>query len=353
MSAEQTTQLAAPAGATMGTTWSARLVLPAKVGADTARAAIQAALDRVVAQMSTWDSTSDICRYNRSAPSWQNLPDEFFLVLRRALDLAQQTNGAYDPTIGPLVRAWGFGPSGDGGGGKHENGSGGIAPCSSRNARERFSPAGSGIHNIPPPRADHLQTLLAQCGWQHVQLDSVNKRAWQPGAIELDLSSIAKGYGVDAAAQALEKLGLQDYLVEVGGELRTRGKRPDGDDWHVAIDSPQGQGHAVTLPLRNAAMATSGDYQRYFEAAGQRHAHTIDPRTGLTVDNGVASVTVVHASCMEADALATALLVLGLEAGKEWACKSDIAALFIARAPQSFQLHATPAFRQLQPRIAA
>jgi thiamine biosynthesis lipoprotein len=323
MHAEQTAHLAAPAGATMGTTWSARLLLPPTVSADTARAVIQAALDRVVAQMSTWDSSSDICRYNRSAPSWQNLPDEFFLVLRRALNLAGQTKGAYDPTIGPLVRAWGFGPSGDGNG------------------------------HISHPHADHLQTLLAQCGWQRVQLDSVNQRAWQPGAIELDLSSIAKGYGVDAAAQALEKLGLQDYLVEVGGELRTRGKRPDGEDWHIAIDSPQGQGHAVTLPLRDAAMATSGDYQRYFEAAGKRHAHTIDPRTGLTVDNGVASVTVVHANCMEADALATALLVLGLEAGNEWACKNDIAALFITRAARSFQLHATPAFRELQPRVAA
>jgi thiamine biosynthesis lipoprotein len=297
----------------MGTTWSARLVLPNSLTKEAAQAAIQSALNRVVAQMSTWEATSDICRYNHPAAHWHVLPAEFFFVLRHALDLARQTGGAYDPTVGPLTRAWGFGPEGG---------------------------------NREPPRGNVLQAARAQCGWNRVELDTAGCRAWQPGTVELDLSSIAKGYGVDAAAQALDSLGLTDYLVEVGGELRTRGRRPDGHDWHVAIESPQGQGHAMTLPLRDCAMATSGDYQRYFEGAGKRYAHTVDPRSGLTVDNGVASVTVVHRSCMQADALATALMVLGLEAGMAWAQKQGVAALFIVRAPHAFQLYATPAFEQ-------
>jgi thiamine biosynthesis lipoprotein len=303
----------------MGTTWSARLVLPKGINEDAAQVAIQTALDQVVAQMSTWEDTSDICRYNAADAAWHVLPAEFFMVLRHALNLARQTGSAYDPTVGPLARAWGFGPQGG---------------------------------NREPPRGDVLQAARAQCGWARVELDEANRRAWQPGTVELDLSSIAKGYGVDAAAAALDKLGLADYLVEVGGELRTRGQRPDGHDWHVAIESPQGQGHAMTLPLRDSAMATSGDYQRYFEGAGKRYAHTVDPRSGLTVDNGVASVTVVHRSCMQADALATALMVLGLETGMAWAREQGVAALFIVRAAHAFQLYATPAFERLAPRTA-
>lgn len=193
------------AGATMGTTWSARLNLPSHVGAAQAQRAIQGAVDLVVAQMSTWETDSSISRYNQLAASWHPLPDEFFHVLDYSLTLAAQTQGAYDPTIGPLVNAWGFGP--------HQRA-------------------------FEPPSPQTLQLESQRCGWQRVRLDPVKRQVWQPGGVYLDLSSVAKGFGVDFAAQALERLGVHHYLLEIGGELRARGRRPDGQAWRVAIEVP-------------------------------------------------------------------------------------------------------------------
>ncbi|MBV7486785.1 FAD:protein FMN transferase [Bordetella sp. BOR01] len=303
---------AALAGATMGTTWSARLALPPGVTAQAAQAAIQQALGEVVAQMSTWDDTSDLSRYNRAEPGWQALPVDCFHVLRHALALAADTGGAYDPTVGPLVNAWGFGPP----------------PYASE-----------------PPQAATLQAARQRCGWQRIRLDESARRAWQPGGTYLDLSAIAKGYAVDHAARALDRLGLAHYLVEAGGELRARGHRPDGEPWRVAIEVPDGSDdHALALPLQDRSIATSGDYRRYRHGAAGRYAHTVDPRTGHPVDNGVASVTIVHKSCMQADALATALTVLGARDGLAYAHRHGLAALFIVRAGQQLRLAASDAF---------
>ncbi|HYG44817.1 MAG TPA: FAD:protein FMN transferase, partial [Bordetella sp.] len=178
---------AALAGSTMGTTWSARLALPPAISAQWAQAAIQQALDHVVAQMSTWDEASDLSRYNRAEPGWHDLPADCMHVLRHALALAADTGGAYDPTVGPLVNAWGFGPP---------------------------------PHASEPPSAATLHAARQRCGWQRIRLDEAARRVWQPGGTYLDLSAIAKGYGVDRAALALDGLGLAHYLVEVGGELR-------------------------------------------------------------------------------------------------------------------------------------
>lgn len=304
---------AALAGATMGTTWSARLALPAQMTADAARDAIEQALGKVVAQMSTWDEASDLSRYNRSTSSgWVSLPDECLYVLRHALQLAADTRGAYDPTVGPLVNAWGFGPP----------------PYASE-----------------PPSTDAIRTLQQRCGWERIQLDSVIGRAWQPGSAYLDLSAIAKGYGVDLAAQALNALGIEHYLVEVGGELRARGRRPDGYPWRVAIEVPDGSDdHALPLILSDRSIATSGDYRRYRDSDTRRYAHTLDPRTGRPIVNGVASVTVIHALCMQADALATALTVLGERDGLDYAHRHDVAALFILRDGQHLRPAASEAF---------
>jgi len=306
---------AALAGATMGTTWSARLALPPGLAAQAARAAIQRALDSVVAQMSTWDDASDLSRYNRAAPGWQALPADCLHVVRHALRLAADTGGAYDPTVGPLVNAWGFGPP---------------------------------PHPSEPPSAAAIDALRPRCGWRRVQLDDAAGRAWQPGGAYLDLSAIAKGYGVDCAARALDDAGVAHYLVEVGGELRARGQRPDGQPWRVAIEVPDGSDdHALALPLQNRSIATSGDYRRYRDSAGGRYAHTLDPRTGRPIDNGVASVTVVHDHCMQADALATALTVLGERDGLAYARRHALAALFIVRDGQRLRLAASDAFAAL------
>lgn len=309
------TASAALAGATMGTTWSARLALPRGRTEAAARHAIQAALDEVVAQMSTWEPDSDITRYNRAATGWQTLPAGFFHVLSHALALAEDSGGAYDPTVGPLVNAWGFGP--------HQRA-------------------------FEPPSPSAIEAARARCGWRRVQLDAQHQAALQPGGAYLDLSSIAKGYGVDRAAMALDALGITQYLVEVGGELRARGKRPDGQPWRVAIEVPDASDdHALALPLRDHSIATSGDYRRHAGNGDERYAHTIDPRTGLPVRNGLASVTVLHPGCMQADALATALTVLGEEEGLAYARRHELAALFILRERDAWRVVATPAFQAL------
>lgn len=306
---------AALSGATMGTTWSARLALPHGLTAAAAQAAIQQALDTVVAQMSTWEETSDLSRYNRADQGWCVLPHECLTVIKHALLLAADTQGAFDPTIGPIVNAWGFGPP----------------PYASE-----------------PPATDVLQALQQRCGWDRVRIDDTTHSAWQPGGVYLDLSAIAKGFGVDFAARALDQLGVANYLMEVGGELRARGTRPDGHPWRVAIEVPDGSDdHALAITLSDRSIATSGDYRRYRDSDAGRYAHTIDPRTNRPVHNGVASVTVVHRDCMQADALATALTVLGERDGLAYAQRHMIAALFILRDGHDLRLAASEAFTTL------
>ncbi len=297
------------AGATMGTTWSARLALPAGVDEAMARRAIQSALDEVVAQMSHWEDATAITRYNRASVGWQALPAGMLEVLDCGLEVARLTDGAYDPTLGALVQAWGFGP--------HQRA-------------------------YEPPASAALDAARARGGWQRVRRDGCH--AWQDGGVLLDFSSIAKGYGVDCAARALQALGVADFLLEAGGELRAQGLRPDGLPWRVAIEWPDGGGHADYVVLDRQAIATSGDYRRYFQHAGKRHSHTLDPRSGQPVDNGVASVTVLHASCMQADAWATALTVLGAEAGLRMANAQGLAALFLIRGVHGLEPRASQAF---------
>ncbi|MFC4274046.1 FAD:protein FMN transferase [Achromobacter aloeverae] len=297
------------AGATMGTTWSARLVLPVGVAESVARRAIQSALDDVVAQMSHWEEGTAITRYNRAEVGWQALPARMLDVLDCGLAVARLTGGAYDPTIGALVSAWGFGP------------------------RQRA---------YEPPGAAAIDAARARCGWARVRRDG--SHAWQDGGVLLDFSSIAKGYGVDCGARALLALGVGDFLLEVGGELRAQGLRPDGLPWRVAIEWPDGGGHADHVVLDRQAIATSGDYRRYFQHDGKRHSHTLDPRSGRPIDNGTASVTVLHDSCMHADAWATALTVLGAEAGLRMANAQGLAALFVVRGEHGLEPRASRAF---------
>ncbi|WP_454688733.1 FAD:protein FMN transferase [Achromobacter aloeverae] len=322
------------AGATMGTTWSARLALPAGVGEGAARRAVQCALDDVVAQMSHWEADSAITRYNRAAAGWQALPAQMLEVLDCGLAVARLTGGAYDPTLGALVQAWGFGP--------HQRGDG----CALLSLRDRLPEGGFALGAArrahEPPSAAAIDAARACCGWARVRRDG--NHAWQDGGVLLDFSSIAKGYGVDCAARALQALGVDDFLLEVGGELRAQGLRPDGLPWRVAIEWPDGGGHVDYVALDRQAIATSGDYRRYFQYAGKRHSHTLDPRSGRPIDNGVASVTVLHESCMQADAWATALTVLGAEAGLRMANAQSLAALFVVRGEHGLEPRASQAF---------
>lgn len=302
-------------GQTMGTTWSVKYLSAAPVSQAMVSPLIQGELDLVIAQMSTWQADSTLSHFNHApADTWHAVPREFSDVLHCALDVASASDGAFDPAIGPLVNLWGFGPTGK---------------------------------RAEPPALAAIADLLTTCGWHHIQYDSVTGELHQPGGLYLDFSGIAKGYSVDRIARALEGASIDHYLVEVGGELKGRGIKPDGQPWWVSLESPPGAGEELdaVIALHGLAIATSGDYRRFFEHDHQRYAHTIDPRTGYPVkhqDGGIAAVTVVHPECMRADAYATAFTVMGLSAAIAFAAAHDIAAWFIVHEKGKFSAHATP-----------
>lgn len=306
-------------GQAMGTTWSVRYV-GTSLTPEAARARIQAELDRVDAQMSTWRSDSDLARFNAApAGAWQALPAELFEVLQAALVVAERSGGAWDPTVGPLVELWGFGARGP--------------------------------RSEPPTQAE-IDAARVRVGWQRLELDAATRAVLQPGGVEVDLSSIAPGYTVDRIADALNAAGVRHFLIELGGELRSQGLRADGQPWQVAIERPtlgEGAGLEVqhVIGLRDASLGASGDYRRYFENGGERYTHHVDPHTGQSIRNDLASVTVLSPRCMDADVEAAAIRVLGPERGLAYARAQGIAALLIVRSGSGFEEHMTPGFEAL------
>ena len=276
----------------MGTSWSVRVVDPPV----DLRAEIERVLARVVAEMSHWESGSNLSRFNRSKPGrWQPLPPGFAQVLATGLAIAEASDGAFDPAIGALADLWGFGPAGP----------------------------------QPFPADTAIAEALARSGRRHIEQDGARARRTAPAA--LDFSGIAKGYAVDAVAARLFGLGLADFLVEIGGELRGEGIKPDGQPWWVDCEAVPGIAAApLRIALHGMSIATSGDYRRGFELDGRRYSHTIDPRTGTPLENHVASVSVLHTSCMHADAWATALGVLG-RAGMALAEREALAVRMLVR----------------------
>lgn len=318
-------RLAQFGGETMGTTWSVSGVLPADRESgrpdEAIDAAIRAVLDDVVAQMSNWRADSDISRFNQaSAASWVDMPASCFDVVEAALAVARESGGAYDPGAGALVDLWGFGP-----------------------APRRDS----------APDVDAIVAARRRCGWQRVRMDRARRRLYQPGSHSLDLCAIAKGYAVDAVSETLASRGIAHSLVEIGGELRGEGVKPDGLPWWVDLETPpsetEGPGLPVTdrIALHGLSVATSGDYRRFFFDAGERRSHTIDPRTGYPAGHGLASVTVLHRRCMLADAWSTALTVLGPDAGLALAQRKGLAARFVVRSAPGFREVLSPAYAAL------
>lgn len=312
------------AGSTMGTSWSARVVLAPgaqKANFGALAAHLQRQLDTVVAQMSHWEHESDLSRFNGAdAGSWHALPAAFHAVLTYALEVAEASGGAYDPCSGALVNCWGFG------------------------ARRRFDETG-----FQPPSDAGIAAALGPTAGPRLQIDTATGKVLQPGGVQIDLSSVAKGYAVDQLARSLEAQGLRHYLVEVGGELRGAGVKPDGQPWWVTLeDIPDVDDQAsVVVALHGLAVATSGDYRRHYQHAGARASHTLDPRTGYPIQNNVASVTVLHAECMAADALSTALSVLGPDAGMQFAEERQLAARFLIRGPGGLREVSTTAFKAM------
>jgi thiamine biosynthesis lipoprotein len=305
-------------GNTMGTQFNVTLASN-DADVDFLQQEIEASLDAVDRMMSTYKADSEISRFSSNATTeWQQVSAEFCASVENALGLSALTNGAFDITVGPLVNLWGFGP-GD-------------------------------TVDEPPADAD-IAALLLLVGYEHLQADC-SRPALKKDIIELalDMSAFGKGYAADRVADWLDDAGIGDYLVEVGGELRVAGHNADGKMWSVGIEAPltdQRRPHTI-IRLTDAAVATSGDYRNYFESAGQRYSHTIDTRTGRPVSHSLVSVTVVDSNGYRADALATALLVMGPENAMALALKEKLAALFLLRNDAGIEELTTPAFDQLR-----
>lgn len=298
-------------GPTMGTSWSLQAVAPPPG----ITREVDAVLARIVATFSHWEPDSALSRCNNGPLGrWHPLTAEALRVYDAALEVAARSEGAFDPAAGLLVDLWGFGPPGP---------------------------------RADMPAPDAVAQALAASGARHLRLDEDERRLCRTGAARLDLSGIAKGYAVDAVAERLLALGVADFLIEIGGELRGHGIKPDGQPWWVELEQAPG---AALPPLRIAlhemAVATSGDYRRFFEQQGRRYAHSIDPRTGYPIDNAVASVSVLHREAMLADAWATAITVLG-EPGMALAAREGLAVQMILRTPTGFREQLSPALQAL------
>ena len=297
-------------GLTMGTRWSALIDDPS-VDADL-KSRLQAVVDQVDAQMSTWTPDSDLMRLNAAPLNvWVALPDGLMTVLSAGLAISRQTNGAFEMNIGDAVRAWGFGPE-----------SISLDAIKVASAERR----------VPATNA--------------LELDLFNKRARKSAALSLNLSGIAKGYGVDRLAETARQLGHGATLCTIDGEVRATGHRRNGRPWSVAVETPDATafaGHSI-LALEDMAVATSGDYRHFVTVGATRLSHTMDPRRGAPLVAAPASVSVLSPACMLADAMATALMVLGEERGIAFAEAHKISALFLQQSSKGMTANGTGAF---------
>jgi thiamine biosynthesis lipoprotein len=309
-------------GSTMGTTYEVLIDEVLSEDRVTAvREAVTASLDEVNDLMSTWDPTSELSTFNRyrGAAPFEVSPATME-VIQVAIRVAESSGGAFDPTVGSLVAAWGFGPEGSEG---------------DRESRES-------MRYVAERRPDHAgHTRIA------IDPEARTLTRLEPG-IELDLSGVAKGYAVDRIAEALVKLGLSRFMVEIGGEIRAGGAKRDGSPWRVGIEAPLVEKREVflTLDLVDEALATSGDYRNFREEGELRIGHIMDPRSARPVSWRGASVSVLHERAADADAWATALSVLGPSEGYELAEREGLAVLFLLPAEEGIQARATTAFRE-------
>jgi thiamine biosynthesis lipoprotein len=293
-------------GETMGTTYNVTAI-GTDLDAEAMGAAVEAALAAVNGKMSNWDPNSEVSTFSKSTSTAPvTVSAEFAHVVAAANEVHAKSGGTFDVTLGPLIELWGFGPR------KPED---------------------------PVPADDAITAALAGVGQsQLLDLDkAAGTLAKSAPEVGINLSAIAKGYGVDAVAQTLQGFGVENYMVEIGGDLVTLGKNLAGEPWRIGIEKPDPSAQAVQLvvPVSDLGLATSGDYRNYFEHEGQRYSHILDPVTGRPVTHATTSVTVIAETAMMADAWATAMLVLGREAGLKVAESQNLAVFFIDRDVQA------------------
>jgi len=301
-------------GHTMGTTYSVLWPAHQDISASQVQLDIDQLLVKINSQMSTYQGDSELSIFNASpAPYEQTISPQFAQVIAQSLSLNDLTQGYFDISVGPLVNLWGFGPD---------------------------------LKSLVAPTQDQLTEARSRVGLQAISLQDL--KLAKTDTRYLDLSAIAKGFAVDEVANLLDGLMIPAYLVEIGGEIRVKGQKPQGKPWKVAVEAPDFNERRVQkiLPLQDVSMATSGDYRNYFEENGQRYSHSINPFTAKPIKHQLASVTIIDESCARADALATAMLVMGEEKAKAFAVQENIRGYLIVRTPTGFTEHLTPAFER-------
>jgi len=305
-------------GSTMGTVYTVKIVkrdlFNLKIPSDSLHKQIDSLLIQINQKMSTYLTDSEISQFNQfQEQDWFPVSPELASVVKNALKISAKSNGTFDITVGPLVNLWGFGP---------EN------------------------RPVLIPSEEEIRARKVLVGYENLQVKSdppsLRKKN---GGLYCDLSAIAKGYGVDQVASLLDSQGCTNYMVDIGGEIKTGGRNPNGNYWKIGVATPQEEfGVQKIISLMNKAAATSGDYRNYFEMDGIRYSHMIDPRTGRPITHQLASVTVIQDSCMTADALATAIDIMGPEEGLKFAISMELPVFLIVREGNSFVEKMTPEF---------
>lgn len=317
-------------GATMGTTYQIKFPADADADREQIHAEVEQVLAEIDRQMSTYRPDSELSRFNRAAAgAWFAVSKPVAEVVAAARAISEQTDGAMDVTVGPLVKLWHFGPA---------------DKANAANKRRAHRPA--------PPTEAEIAATRERVGYKKLEV-RINPPALRKAVegLEVDLNSIAPGYSIDRITEVLQKRGIENSMVELGGEVRARGVREDGQPWRIAVERPtkvEGERELQSsVPLENASIATAGEYRNFFEADGHRYSHIMDPTTGRSVERPLASVTVVAEKCIDADGWDTPLWVLGPERGIECATKHNVAALYIWLADVergTFEVRATPAW---------
>ena len=294
-------------GQTMGSAWTVKIAGPLPVDSDHLRAGVQARFDAVNLALSTYRADSALSRFNNDdSGEWVDIDAELAEVLAYALSLAEDSGGAYDVTVGPLVNLWGFGPD----------------------------PA---THRVPEAAA--LESARSRVGWRKVEVDAARRHARKAPGVRVDLSSLGKGRGVDRVAEYLDMRGVANYLIDLSGKLRARGVNVHDAPWRVAVEAPEADATSLLRPfetevveLVDQSVATAGDYRRFFEIDGKHYSHIIDPRTGWPVTHQTVSASAIASDCMQADALATVLMAMSPDAAGAFAKRRAVSALLVGRA---------------------
>jgi FAD:protein FMN transferase len=293
-------------GTTMGSAWTVKIAGELPSSPRVLEAGIQARFDAVNLALSTYRPDSALSEFNATdSGAWVDIDAELGEVLAYALELAEQSGGAYDVTVGPLVDLWGFGP----------------VPASRR-----------------VPDAAAIESARSRVGWQKVEVEVTKRRARKDPGVRVDLSSLGKGRGVDRVAEYLDSQGVANYLIDLSGKLRARGVNSRGGVWRVAVEQPLADATSASpgfeteiVALDGQSIATAGDYRRFFEAEGRHYSHIIDPRTGWPVTHATVSASSIAPDCMQADALATVFMVMQADAAVALADRLRMPALLLTR----------------------